>query len=104
MIACTHTLKSKSICDFRDLVCTFAFLGTNRELGFFLNPRLYNCKEKLVTSPFVNRTYDMNYFLSFTDEETMEITFALVERVQNLKLDDLETAVVAPLVVMQTGK
>ena len=86
--------------------CEFAFslqLGTNRELGFFINFPLYNCKEKLVTSPFLNRTYDLNYFLSFTDEETMDITFALVERVQNLKLSDLEAAVIAPLIVMQSG-
>ena len=65
--------------------------------------QLYNCKEKLVTSPFLNKTFDLNYFLSFTDEETMDITFALVERIQNLKLNDLETAVVAPLIVMQSG-
>ena len=68
-----------------------------------MNYQLYNCKEKLITSPFLNRTYDLNYFLSFTDEETMDITFALVERIQKLKLNDLETAVVAPLIVMQSG-
>ncbi len=56
-----------------------------------------------MTSPFLNRTYDMNYFLSFVDEEVMDISFHLIERIQNMNLNELENAMVAALVIMQPG-
>ncbi len=46
----------------------------------------------------------MNYFLSFVDEEVMDISFHLIERIQNMNLNELENAMVAALVIMQPGQ
>ncbi len=78
--------------------------GTNRELSYFCCSQLYNCKQMLVTSPFLMRTYDANYFLSFIDQETVDLFFSIIKRIQNMHLSDLERALVAPMIVMQSGR
>ncbi len=50
------------------------------------------------------RTYDANYFLSFIDQETVDLFFSIIKRIQNMHLSDLERALVAPMIVMQSGR
>ena len=68
-----------------------------------MNTKLVNVKEKLLTSQFLDITYDMNYFKSFAPEETVLQTFLVADRVQSLDLNNLETAIAAAFVALQPG-
>ena len=69
-----------------------------------MNTKLVNVKEKLLTSQFLDVTYDMNYFLSFASEESVLQTFQVADRVQSLDLNNLETAIAAAFVALQPGE
>ncbi len=78
--------------------------GTKVDVGYMMNTKLVNVKEKLLTSQFLDVTYDMNYFKSFAPEETVLQTFQVADRVQSLDLNNIETAVAAAFVAMQPGE
>ncbi len=77
--------------------------GSKTAVGYLMNNKIVNVKEQLVTSPFLDVTYDINYFRSFASDDAIMKTFDLAEKAQHLQLNDLEVAVAAPIYAMQPG-